>query len=75
VIDTQLFSECFSRWIFDIASLSAGEVISIDGKCLRRSMDTASNKAPIYRVSAWANRNQLVLGQQKVDDKEVKIII
>ena len=73
VIDTQLFSECFSRWMADIATLSVGEVIAIDGKCLRRSMDTASKKAAIYMVSAWANTNQLVLGQQKVDDKSNEI--
>ena len=72
-IDTQLFSECFSRWMADIATLSMGEVISIDGKCLRRSMDKASGKAAIYMVSAWANQNQLVLGQQKVDDKSNEI--
>lgn len=73
VIDTTLFSQCFSRWMSDIATLSSGEVISIDGKCLRRSMDTASHKAPIYMVSAWASQNQLVLGQQKVDDKSNEI--
>jgi predicted transposase YbfD/YdcC len=73
VIDTQLFSECFSRWMADIATLSVGEVIAIDGKCLRRSLDTASKKSAIYRVSAWANTNQLVLGQQKVSDKSNEI--
>lgn len=73
VIDTQLFSECFSRWVSDLVELSFGEVIAIDGKCLRRSMDTASNKAAIYMVSAWASENQLVLGQQKVDDKSNEI--
>ncbi len=73
VIDTELFSECFSRWMADIATLSVGEVIAIDGKCLRRSLDTASKKAAIYMVSAWANTNQLVLGQQKVADKSNEI--
>jgi predicted transposase YbfD/YdcC len=73
VIDTQLFSECFSRWMADIATLSVGEVIAIDGKCLRRSLDTASKKSAIYMVSAWANTNQLVLGQQKVSDKSNEI--
>ena len=73
VIDTQQFSECFSRWMADIATLSEGEVIAIDGKCLRRSIDTASKKAAIYIVSAWANTHQLVLGQQKVDDKSNEI--
>ena len=73
VIDTSLFSTCFSSWMADIASLSSGEVIAIDGKCLRRSLDSASKKAAIYMVSAWANTNQLVLGQQKVDDKSNEI--
>ncbi len=73
VIDTQQFSECFSRWAADLADLSGGEIIAIDGKCLRRSMDTSSDKAAIYMVSAWATQNQLVLGQQKVDDKSNEI--
>ena len=73
LIDTHLFSECFSRWVSDLAQLSEGEVIAIDGKCLRGSIDRASNKAAIYMVSAWAQKNQLILGQQKVDDKSNEI--
>lgn len=38
-IDTEQFSVCFSRWVADLASLTAGEVIAIDGKCLRRSLE------------------------------------
>lgn len=73
VIDTQMFSECFSRWVADLTELSDENIIAIDGKCLRRSMDNASNKAAIYMVSAWATENQLVLGQQKVDEKSNEI--
>lgn len=73
LIDTQQFSDSFSRWVSDIAQLSEGEVIAIDGKCLRGSIDRASNKAAIYMVSAWAQQNHLVLGQQKVDDKSNEI--
>lgn len=73
VIDTERFSECFSRWAADLAELSEDEIIAIDGKCLRRSMDTASSRAAIHMVSAWATQNQLVLGQQKVDDKSNEI--
>lgn len=73
LIDTQQFSECFSRWVADLSDLSEGEVIAIDGKCLRRSLDSASDKAAIYMVSAWATQNQLVLGQQRVDDKSNEI--
>jgi len=73
VIDTEVFSRCFSRWVADLCELSNGEIVSIDGKCLRRSMDTASNKAAIYMVSAWASLNHLVLGQQRVDGKSNEI--
>lgn len=73
VIDPEQFNLCFSRWVADLAHLSDGEVIAIDGKCLRGSIDRASKKAAIYMVSAWAHQNQLVLGQQKVDDKSNEI--
>lgn len=72
-IDTEQFSVCFSRWVADLANLTEGEVIAIDGKCLRRSLDKASKKAAIYMVSAWAQQNNLVLGQVKVDDKSNEI--
>jgi len=72
-IDTDHFSLCFSRWVADLATLTEGEVIAIDGKCLRRSLDKASKKAAIYMVSAWAQQNNLVLGQVKVDDKSNEI--
>jgi predicted transposase YbfD/YdcC len=72
-IDTDQFSDCFSRWVADLASLTEGNVIAIDGKCLRRSLDKASKKAAIYMVSAWAQHNNLVLGQVKVDDKSNEI--
>jgi len=72
-IDTEQFSESFSKWVADLANLTDGEVIAIDDKCLRRSLDKASNKAAIYMVSAWAQQNGLVLGQVKVDEKSNEI--
>ena len=72
-IDTEQFSVCFSRWVADLATITEGEVIAIDGKCLRRSIDKASKKAAIHMVSAWAQHNNLVLGQVKVDDKSNEI--
>lgn len=61
-LDPVSFSECFSRWVADLAQLTQGEVIAIDGKTLRRSLDSASKKAAIHMVSAWAQQNRLVLG-------------
>jgi hypothetical protein len=72
-IDTDQLSVCFSRWVADLANITEEEVIAKDGKCLRRSLDRASKKAAIYMVSAWAQQNNLVLGQVKVDDKSNEI--
>ena len=72
-LDPEPFSECFSRWVADLAQLTQGEVIAIDGKTLRRSLDSASKKAAIHIVSAWAQQNRLVLGQEKVDEKSNEI--
>ena len=72
-IDSEQFSQCFSSWVADLASLTSGDVIAIDGKTVRRSVDKASGKAAIHLVSAWAQRNSLVLGQVKVDDKSNEI--
>ena len=73
VIDTEKFSACFSNWVADLSNLADEEIIALDGKCLRRSIDSASNKAAIYMVSAWSQQNSLVLGQVKVDDKSNEI--
>lgn len=53
-------------------SVVSSEVINIDGKTIRKS----GNKNPLHRVSAWCRANQLVLAQEKVDDKsnEIKAI-
>lgn len=53
-----------------------GQVINIDGKCLRRSDDERLGKRAIHIVRAWAVENEIVLGQRKVDEKsnEIKAI-
>jgi hypothetical protein len=43
-------------------------LIAIDGKTGRRSLDSAGDKPAIHMVSAWANRNRLVLAQVKLED-------
>ena len=59
---TQL-QECFVSWVKSIAELSFGEVVSLDGKSVRRSYDKGAGKGAIHMVSAWTSENQLVLGQ------------
>ena len=64
---------CFLSWVQSMVSLSQGEIVAIDGKTLRRSFSQPGKKGAIYRVSAWATGNQLVLGQYKVDEKPNEI--
>jgi predicted transposase YbfD/YdcC len=73
LISPQEFRECFARWIKAIANITQGEIVAIDGKTLRRSYDTASEKAAIHMVSAWASGNGVVLGQVKTEEKSNEI--
>jgi predicted transposase YbfD/YdcC len=72
-LDPEKFAECFGNWVASVSNLTAGEVIAIDGKTLRRSFDKASSKSAIHMVSAWACENGLVLGQVKTDEKSNEI--
>jgi len=73
LIQPEEFQERFIEWIKAIEKLTAGQVIAIDGKQLRRSHDHDAGKAAIYMVSAWATANQVVLGQRKVAEKSNEI--
>jgi len=67
------FEACFRSWIAAVFEQTAGQVVALDGKTLRRSHDGSRDKAAIHMVSAWATHNALVLGQVKVDDKSNEI--
>ena len=72
-IDPEQFQECFREWIAAVEERTAGQVIALDGKQLRRSHDKKYDKKAIYMVSAWASENSLVLGQRKVDERSNEI--
>lgn len=72
-LDPNELTQCFVSWTAALSDLSGGDIVAIDGKTLRRSFDRASSKTAIHMVSAWANRNRLVLGQVKVDEKSNEI--
>jgi predicted transposase YbfD/YdcC len=72
-IDPKEFGQCFQAWITAVSVVTAGQVIALDGKTLRRSYDRVLGKSAIQMVSAWATRNHIVLGQIKVDGKSNEI--
>jgi predicted transposase YbfD/YdcC len=67
------FETCLLNWIVALHEVTDGQVVAIDGKTLRRSFDTASGKAAIHMVSAWATANHISLGQIVVDEKSNEI--
>jgi len=73
LIDPCQFQKCFADWVRGVSELTRGEVVAIDGKTLRRSYDSSRGRAAIHMVSAWAQKNSVVLGQVKVADRSNEI--
>jgi predicted transposase YbfD/YdcC len=72
-INAEEFQKAFSEWVMAVNTIIQGQIINIDGKCLRGSSDRFLGKRAIYMVSAWASENEIVLGQRKVDEKSNEI--
>lgn len=70
-LDPQQFLDCFLRWTQSLRQAVSQEIVALDGKALRRALD--KDQSVKYIVSAWAESNDLVLGQLKVADKSNEI--
>ena len=73
LLDPDAFTRCFASWISKVSELTAGEVVAIDGKTLRRSFDTAAARGPIHMINAWASRTKVSLGQRRSRGKSNEI--
>lgn len=73
IVDPKEFRCCFINWIQAVQDILAGQIIAVDGKTLRRSFDSATDKKAIHMVSAWASESGFVLGQIKTDTKSNEI--
>jgi predicted transposase YbfD/YdcC len=67
-IHPEAFERCFSEWTQALCNLTAGEVVALDGKQLRRSKDGVLGREGIRLVSAWASENALLLTQAPVEE-------
>lgn len=72
-VDAEEFQRAFYEWVLAVNELIPGQIVNIDGKRLGGSDDTRLGKRAIYMVSAWAEENEIVLGQRKVDEKSNEI--
>jgi predicted transposase YbfD/YdcC len=73
LLDGEQFIRCFLSWVQTIHQVTAGEVVAIDGKTARASLDRAKGQNPLHVVSAWASANRVVLGEVMVDAKSNEI--
>ncbi|MBW2993929.1 ISAs1 family transposase [Candidatus Woesearchaeota archaeon] len=71
-LDPEGFKRCFIEWVKNLQK-TRPDIVSIDGKRLRRSYDKANDKPAIHMVSAFVSNARLVLGQEKVTDKSNEI--
>src|SRR3954454_16383649 len=72
LLDPHQVQQCFTSWVQSVAQLTQGTIISIDGKRMCNSGEWGS-KAIVHMVSAWSNTNNMVLAQQKVNNKSNEI--
>jgi len=72
-LNPKALQEAFRQWVANLAQVTRGEVVAIDGKTLRRSFRHAEDKAFVHMVSAWATQNRVVLGQVKTEEKSNEI--
>ncbi len=71
-LEPEEFENCFLEWVSSMIIRTNGEVVSIDGKTMRGSRNQGC-KSATHIVSAWADKNELVLGQVKVNEKSNEI--
>lgn len=74
-IDTEQFNECFLNWAADLASLIEEDIIAIDRKCLRRSIDKASNRAVISMDRSGLDRIAWSWDRLKLMINSMKLVL
>ncbi len=66
------FSQAFTQWVNQLGNLK-DDIVPIDGKTMRGTLDKASGASAIHLVSAWSAKNNFCFGQVKVDEKSNEI--
>jgi len=67
------FTSCFIDWIESVRKKHKGEIVAVDGKCIKGADPTKDKKGMPHIVSAFASENGLCLGQATVDQKSNEI--
>jgi predicted transposase YbfD/YdcC len=69
-LDPAAFEACFMKWMHSVVDLSAGKLLAIDGKSIRRSFDHAWDKSGMaHMVSLFVAENGQVFSQLQAQGK------
>lgn len=66
------FEHAFTQWVMTLGNLDS-DIVALDGKVMRGTLDKACGNPAIHLVSAWSVKNGLCFGQVKVSDKSNEI--
>lgn len=73
-LDPDAFERCFVAWTQALSAGSAGQLVAIDGKRIRRSFEHAwSQSTATHLVSAFVSANATVFAQLALDSQENEI--
>ncbi len=64
------FTECFIDWVNELRSYVGKEIISIDGKTLKRSFQTNDRQTALHSITVWNKSNGLILAQSGSEGKK-----
>ena len=75
ILKPEVIEATLTNWLSNLrGELLEGEVIAIDGKTLRRSLDKSKGTAGLHLVNAWSAERSIILGQVAVKDKSNEIV-
>jgi hypothetical protein len=72
-LDPLAIENGFSKWIQQLIPSLEQKIVPIDGKCLRSSYDRERGIKALHLVAAWVAKQNLTLGQIKVEDHSNEI--
>lgn len=72
IVSPKQFEKCFTDWMKAAVELAERDIVSIDGKTMRGTIETGSTKG-VHIVSALCNSHSLVIGQVKTEEKSNEI--
>jgi predicted transposase YbfD/YdcC len=71
-INPHEFAKAFTQWVCSLGDLK-DDIVALDGKVMRGTLDKANNNPAIHLVSAWSVKNNMCFGQVKVSNKSNEI--